>query len=251
MPLTKEDLDKIGELFETKVKDMQASFQSTIDDMGKRLRRLEAGFADMSRVAQVTVTDNARKDHDRLLRSMFDESTLVAVPPLVEDQHGVFSRPIGKCSQQELANKITNIMGTSVKFEIEPTKVGFRLMMASVSPQARRKMAALIIKDARKEVQDDLGLYLQYDKPHPLRIMQKTAYKFLSVLKKRGADAIRKTELKGGYLVINGVRFAPEYLVPGQGYWNSLADQIIEKVRSWRGKAPISPEGGAMTDTFG
>ncbi len=218
MPLSEEDLTKIGNMFTDRVKGIETSFKNTLTNMGKRLDRLEAGFANMSRVARVAITGNAKKEYDRLVRAMFDESSLVAVPPLAEDQGGVFTRTATTCTKDEVSNKVKNSVEGDVTFEIEPTKIGFRLMMASFSPQTRRHMAAAIISGARKGVQDDLGLYLQYDKPHGLRIIQKTAYKFLSVLKKRGGDVVQTKALKQGFLVVNGVRIAPEYLVPGQGY---------------------------------
>jgi hypothetical protein len=251
MPLSDADLNKIGELFDTKFKTVESSFKATIEQMGKRLHRLEVGFNDMSRVARSTVIANARKDHDRLLRSMFDESTLVAVPPLTEDQSGNFSRPAAPCTQQDVKNKIANIVGDTVKFEVEPSKVGYRILMASFSPQTRRKMAAQVIKEVRKDMSDTLGLYLQYDKPYELRLLQKQAYKFLSVVKKRGGEAIQSKQLKNGFIIINGVRIAPEYLVPGQGRWDHLADVVVQKIKSWKGRATISPEGGALTDVFG
>jgi hypothetical protein len=195
MPLTAADLEAIGRLFDDKVKSIKDSFTASLDQMGKRVQRLEAGFSVISRVARTTVTALAKEKHDRLLRLMFDESTLVAVPPLSEDQNGKFFCPVAACSLNDVKAKISNIVGDEVKFEVKATNVGYRVMMASFSPQTRRKYAAKIVHDVRKDMNDSLGLYLQYDRPYELRMLQKEAYKFLSVLKKRGGDLIASKQL--------------------------------------------------------
>jgi hypothetical protein len=251
MPLSKEDLDAIGQLFDARVKLIEDRFTDSLQKMGKRVDRLEAGFSEMTRVARSAVTTKAREKHDGLLRAMFDESTLVAVPPLQEDQHGKFSRPAAPCTIDDVTNKLSNLTGDEVKFEVEPTNVGYRILLASFSSQTRRKNAAKIIQTAKKELKDSLGLLLQYDKPYELRMMQKQAYKFLSVLEKRANGAVKKKQLKNGYLVINDVRIAPEYLVPGNGRWDELADVVISKIRAWRGKPPSGVETGVLTDVFG
>jgi hypothetical protein len=51
--------------------------------------------------------------------------------------------------------------------------------------------------------------------------------------------------------VVNGVRIAPEYLVPGPGRWDQLADLVVQKIKSWKGRSLVNPEGGALTDMFG
>jgi hypothetical protein len=108
-----------------------------------------------------------------------------------------------------------------------------------------------VIQAARKELQDTLGLLLQYDKPHELRMLQREAHKFLAVVQKRSRGAVESKQLKDGFLVINGVRFAPEFLIPGHGRLDALADEVIKKIRAWKGRTPTSPATGLMTDYFG
>jgi hypothetical protein len=251
MPLSKEDLEAIGNVFDTKIKALEDRFSASLKKLGKRVQRLETGFADMARVARRKVVSCAKDRHDGLLRSMFNESTLVAVPPLQEDQHGKFSRPAAACNIDDVKTKLTNLLAGEVKFEVEPTFVGYRILMANFSSHSRRKSAATVIAAARKELKDSLGLLLQYDKPHELRILQREAHKFLSVLQKRSNGVVQAKQLKDGFLVINGVRFAPEYLVPGPSYWDGLADEVVKKIRQWRGRPPTSPATGLMTDYFG
>jgi hypothetical protein len=181
---------------------------------------------------------------------MFDESSLVVIPPLHEDQHGKFSRPAAACTLEDVRTKLTSIVDHDVKFEVEPTDVGYRILMASFSSHSRRRSAAKIIQAAKKDLKDSFGL-LQYNKPHDLRMLQRDVHKFLAVVQKRSGGAVTDKQLKNGYLVINGIRFAPEYLVPRQGRWNELADEVIKKIKSWRGRAPVSPDQGLMTDYFG
>lgn len=251
MPLTKEDLDNIGQLFDSKVKTMEISFTAALEKMGKRVTRLEDCVSDMARVARTAVIGNAKDRHDRLLRAMFDESTLVAVPPLQEGQDGRLSRPAAPCNMDDVRNKLTNTVGGDVKFEIEPSNVGYRILLASFSAQTRRKSAAAIVKAAKKDLMDSLGLLLQYDKPFELRVLQREAYKFMAVLQKRSRGRVQSKALKNGYLVVNGVRIAPEYLIPGPGRWDELADAIIEKINSWRGRPPQNVEMGVLTEHFG
>jgi hypothetical protein len=182
---------------------------------------------------------------------MFDESTLVAVPPLHEDQHGIFSRPAAPCTQADVLNKLSNLIGEEFKFEVETTKVGYRILLANFSAQSRRKNAARLIQLAKDDLKDTLGLLLQYDKPHELCFLQRDAHKFLSVVQKRSKGAVRSKQLKGGFLVINGVRIAPEYLVPSHARWDELADAIIERVCTWKDNVPLSPETSILTDYFG
>jgi hypothetical protein len=251
MPLSQEDLNNIGDLFDRKVEALEKKFAASLKSMGKRVQRLEDGFGELARVARGAVLTSAKDRHDRLLRTMFDESTLVAVPPLQEDQHGKFSRPAAACSLNDVVNKLRNVVGSEVKFEVEATKVGYRVLLASFSSQSRRQAAATLIKKAKQELQDSLGLLLQYDKPHELRFLQRDAYKFMAVVHKRAKGAVTSKQLKNGFIVINGVRFAPEYLVPGPGRWDALADEVLKKIRSWRGGPPHSPDVGVMTDVFG
>jgi hypothetical protein len=189
--------------------------------------------------------------HDRVLRAMFNESALLVVSPLVEGKEGKLSRPVPACSQGNITAIIADIPDLQeFKYEIEPTDAGFRLLMASWSPQTGRRAAVSFIKHVREPLKQKLGLYLQYDKPYELRTTQREAYKFLSVVKKVGGTAVDSKVLKGGFIDINGVRFAPEYLVLGPAYWDKLAAEVVHKIKSWKGRTPSSPEGGVMTETF-
>ncbi len=241
MPLDDSDWEKMERLLDKK-----------LNNVGKRVTCLETGFSMSARFQRTSVLEAVKEKHDRVLRSMFDESSLLVVAPLSENNDGRLSRPMLRCTKTDVSQLISGIPELAdVKYEIEPTDVGFRLLMASWSPQSRRKWAALIIKQARTLLQDDLSAYLQYDKPYTLRMMQKEAYKFLSVLHKRGGSAVASKELKNGFIVVNGVRLAPEYLVPCPSYWDRLADVVLEKIKSWRGRAPAGPTDGVLMEAFG
>jgi hypothetical protein len=242
MTLDDADWEKMGKLLDKKLNSV----------VGKRLTRLEIGYNSTTRYLRTSVVESVKDRHDRILRAMFTESSLLVVSPLVEGNEGKLSRPPPSCSQGEIVDTLKSIPALNdIKFEIEPSDVGFRLLMASWSPQTRRRSAAAIIRHARDTIKDNLGLYVQYDKPYELRTMQREAYKFLSVVKRLGGSAIEKKELKGGFIVINGVRFAPEYLVPGPAYWDKLAEAVVTKIKGWRGRPPSSPTDGVMTCTFG
>jgi hypothetical protein len=138
------------------------------------------------------------------------------------------------------------------EFEVEPAKpAGYRVIISSRSPQARRRCAAAIIRDCKEELSKKLGLHLQYDKPYELRAIQKPAQQFLGKLKKQGGDTVRTKELKKGFLVVNGYRLAPEYLVPSYGRWDRLLEMVLARVRGLRGPNVIVPEDGLMYDVFG
>jgi hypothetical protein len=94
-------------------------------------------------------------------------------------------------------------------------------------------------------------MILQYDKPYELREIQTAAHKFLALLKKVGGPVITGTEVKGGYLLVNGVRLAPEYLVPRMHRWKGLPDFTVEKVRAWGSRPPNVCDLGVMYDVFG
>jgi hypothetical protein len=241
MPLDDSDWEKMEKLLDKK-----------LNNVGKRVSRLETGFSMSARFQRMLVVEAVKEKHDRALRGMFDESSLLVVSPLLEGDDGRMTRPVPRCTREDVLGVLDAVPELSTaKFEIEATEVGFRLLMASWSPQTRRKSAALLISKGRGPLKDKLGVFLQYDKPYVLRAMQKEAYKFLSVLKRRGSQYITTKELKSGFIVINGVRLAPEYLVPGPSYWDRLADVTIEKVRSWKGHPPPSPTTGVLTDVFG
>jgi hypothetical protein len=241
MTLDDQDWEKMEKLLDKK-----------LNNVGKRVTRLETGFNLTARFLRMSVVETAKEKHDHLLRAMFSESSLLVLSPLVEGTEGKVSRPTVSCSLTDVTDVfdgVPELGGGKVKYEIEATDTGFRLLMASWSPQTRRKAAASFIKHGREPLQKQLGLYLQYDKPYELRMMQREAYKFLAVLQKRGGAAIQGKELNKGFVVVNGVRLAPEYLVPGPRAWDKLADNAVEKLRTARGRA--QPPEGIMTDVFG
>lgn len=89
-----------------------------------------------------------------------------------------------------------------------------------------------------------------YDKPFELRQMQREGHKFLTMVKRLGGDAVKDKKIDKGFLVVNDVRMAPEYLLPGDGRWDYLAGAVLDKVRGWRGPPPSSPETGVLYDVF-
>jgi hypothetical protein len=181
---------------------------------------------------------------------MFDKSMLVVVPPLHMGQDGKLSRPTDACTLEDVRNKLYNTVGDAVKFELEPSNVGYHILLTSFSAQTRRKSAATIISAAKDDLKDSLGLLLQYDKPYELRMLQREAYKFMAVLQKRAGSKIQSKQLKNGYLVVNGIWIAPECLIPGPGRWDELAEAVGKKISTWRGRPPLDVETGVMTDYF-
>jgi hypothetical protein len=231
---------------------MEKLLDRKLNNVGKRVARLETGFNMSAPFQRTLVVEAVREKHGRVLRGMFDESSLLVVSPLSEGSEGRLTRPTLSCAKDYIPTLLDTISELrDVKYEIEATDVGFCLLMASWSPQSRCKWAASIIKHARDPLKDSLGAYLQYNKPYALRAMQKEAYKFLAVLKRHGGLVIASKELKNGYIVINGARLAPEYLVPGPSYWDKLSDVVVEKIKSWRGRPPAGPSDGVMMEIFG
>jgi hypothetical protein len=259
MPLSEEDLkslkDSMGSLLDSKIDkftNAATNMEKTIERMGKRIQRLEYGFTLLANAARKTVTEEARANHDRLLRWTFDRSDLLVLPPLEEAQDGKLSRRSLKCSLQDVSDLISAQVKAEFAFEVEPAKPsGYRVLISSRSPQTRRRCAATIIRDCKEELSKRLGMHLQYDKPYELRAIQRPAHQFLSVLKKHGGDTVRTKELKKGYLVVNGHRLAPEYLVPSNGHWDRLAGMVVTKLRGLRGPNVLVPEDGLLYDVFG
>jgi hypothetical protein len=136
-------------------------------------------------------------------------------------------------------------------FEVELAKVGFRLVHASRSSQRRRKEAAELLKRAREELKAKLQLQLQYDKPYELREIQTAAFKFLALLKKLGGDLVKEKTVRGGFLTVDGVRLAPEYLVPSMQRWKPLAEYVLGKIREWGSRPPSGVDSGVFTEVFG
>jgi hypothetical protein len=259
MVLSAEDLqsikDSMSQLLDTKIDKFTnavTKMETSVERMGKRIQRLETGFAFLANAARKNITNEARLQHDRLLRWTFDRSDLLVLPPLEEGQDGKLSRTSPSCTMQDVENLIADKTGQEFEFEIEAAKpAGFRVLISSRSPQTRRRCAAKIVKDCKESLSTSLGLHLQYDKPYELRAIQKPAHQFLSVLKKLGKDLVRTKELKKGYLVVNGHRLAPEYLVPSQGRWDSLASLVLTRLRGLKRPDVIVPEDGLLYDVFG
>jgi hypothetical protein len=65
------------------------------------------------------------------------------------------------------------------------------------------------------------------------------AHRFLAMVKQGSGGAIRDKSVQGGFMVVNGVRLAPEYLVPDVGRWDSFSRVVIDGIRKWRGKVPL------------
>jgi hypothetical protein len=255
MPLDQADWDKMAELLDAKLKpfaDTVAQLQSDVSHAGKRISRLEAGYDRLASAARRRITDSARRDHDRLLRGTFDAAHLLALPPLIEDDPlRKFSRHPAKCMTTDVKRAIQDTVGKDdFDFDVELAKpAGFRIIFKSRSPQVRRQAAASILKHCKTAL-EDLELFVQYDKPYELRKIQRSAHKFLGVVKKLGGPAVTSTAVKQGFLIVNGFRLAPECLVPSVGRWDHLAGLVKAKVRFMKSTA-YQPEDGAMYDVFG
>jgi hypothetical protein len=254
MPLDDADWKKMGDLLDAKLKPFSesiAKLQSDVSHAGKRISRLEAGYDRLASAARRKIAEAARRDHDRLLRGMFDAAHLLALPPLIEDDPlRKFSRRSAKCTPSDVKRVIKDTVGDDFAFEVELAKpAGFRIILSSRSPQARRQAAASILKHCKSAL-EELELSVQYDKPYELRQIQRSAHKFLGVVRKIGGPAITSTSLKQGFLVVNGFRLAPECLVPNVGRWDRLAELVKNKVRYMKSTS-FQPEDGAMFDVFG
>jgi hypothetical protein len=251
MPLSDADLTKIGELFDTKFKTIQENFTSALDKLGKRLSRVESGFALLADVARKVVIEEAHNNHDRLLRGTFDKSDLLALPLLVDYPQGGKTREAVMCSADDVAALIAEEVGNNTRVEVELAKpAGFRILVSSRSPQTRRRVAGGIMKKCKSLLDTKYKLHLQYDKPFELRALQKKGHKFLGTVKRYGGSGITSTEAKQGFLLVNGVRIAPEYLVPANRHWDKLVDMVKTKIRGL-GPHAIVPECGCLYDVFG
>jgi hypothetical protein len=254
MTLSDAEFDRIGQLFEDKVKAMQQTFNASLDQLGKRMVRVETAFSMIAGVARKVVTSEARSQHDRLLRETFDKSNLLALPQLADNPKGSKSRVAVTCSADDVKTLIASEIrdGDDTSFEVEMAKpAGFRILISSCSAQARRRVAAGIIKYCKGPMSEKLNLHLQYDKPYELRMLQKKAHQFLGTVKKRGGSEVTSTEAKKGFLLVNGIRVAPEYLVPDNRHWEKLAELVKSKMRGLRGPQAIVPELGFLYDVFG
>jgi hypothetical protein len=258
MPLDNADWEKLKGLLNEHKKEITDSFtaemtklRGTLTLTGKRLRRLENGFDHNAKVARTTVVDGARRDHDRLLRDMFNDSIIVAAPVWLDGDGGQRVQAPLKCTPSDVNEVILRNVANTVKFEVElAPRLGFRILVASHSSQQRRKGAASILKKAKGELESELNLRLFYDKPYELRMIQKEAHKFLGEVKKLAGDAVKEKSIEKGYFTVNGIRIAPEFLLPGSSRWEYLARIVVEKVGGWRGRPPASPECGVLYDAF-
>jgi hypothetical protein len=252
------DWEKLKKLLNDNKQEIANSFttemtklQSNLNLTGKRLRRLESGYEHNAKIARAAIVEGARRDHDRLLRGMFDDSALLVAPLWLEGVGGQRTKASTSCTIDDVTDLLSSCVGGAVKFEVElADKVGYRVLIASHSPQYRRKGAATIIQKARESLEQNLQLRILYDKPYELRMMQKEAHKFLGAVKKAGGDSVKEKKIEKGYFTINGVRIAPEFLVPGPSRWDYLVKVVVEKIRGWRGRPPSSPECGVLYDTF-
>jgi hypothetical protein len=256
MTLTQEDKTWLADALKSTKSDLctaitntETKLGSAISGIGKRTSRLEHAFSLLSRAARTGVVEHAKRQHETLLQRMFDDANLLLISPLHAGHDGRMVRgPVG-CD----VNKIKEFVDKyATGFDVELNKtVGFRLVHSSRSAQVRRKAAAGLLKHAKKDAEDELGLSLQYDKPWDLREKQTLAHKFLAALKNNSGGVVVSKTVKSGFLVVNDIRLAPEYLVPKMHRWDNLLKLVLQKVRGWGNRAPLSPETGAMADVFG
>jgi hypothetical protein len=252
MPLTKEDIDKIGQLFDTKFQAIEGTFKATVDKLGKRLERLETGFSLLADVARKMVISDAHSQHDRLLRKTFDRSDLLALPELIKTPGQAITRVAVSCSLEDVQSLISSELDDDVGFEVELAKpAGFRILVKSWSPQTRRRIAGSILKKCKQLLSQKYKLHLQYDKPYQLRSIQKHAHQFLGAVKRHGGSGVTSTEAKQGYILVNNMRVAPEYLVPAQKHWSNLVQLVKTNLRQLRGPNQIVPEQGFLYAEFG
>ncbi len=244
MVLTQEDKDWFTNALDKQKTDLQDGFKETANQLGKRVSRLEHAFSLVSRAARSAVVESAKKDHEALLRQMFDGADLLLIPP--------YEAGTRKAVSCDAASAQAFVSQYDPNFEVELNRTaGFRLVHKSRSAQVRRKAGATLIQKLKNEAPAKLGLNIQYDKPWELRVAQTAAHKFLRGLKDNSGGLVTATSAKGGFLVLNGVRLAPEYLVPRPHRWDTLFRQVLQKIRSWGHRMPSSTDLGLLTDLFG
>jgi hypothetical protein len=248
MVLTQEDKEWIQNAFKTSVGDLESKMSTAISTLGKRVVRVEQAYGMVTRAARTVAVDQARKNHARLLQEMFDSSEILAVPTLVDGEGGKRTRGAIKCDLEKVQAFIAE-HDDDYDVELAP-KLGFRLVHNSRSAQKRRKAGALVFKNVKKKAEEELGLHLQYDKPVELRGLQASAQKFMAALKRAGGSLVESSQVRGGYLLVNGIRLAPEYLVPQKFRWDRLMSCALDKIRNWGPSTSVSPEQGFMYDIF-
>ncbi len=250
MVLTKEDKEWIQNAFQTALGNTEFSLKSALEKQGKRVTRVEEAFGVISRAARTVIVENARKNHARLVQEMFDGSDILAVPLLSSAEAGGRPRGMPSCELAAVQDFADGVAADEYDVELAP-KLGFRLVHKSRSSQKRRKSGAQVLKHGKERAKETLQLHLQYDKPFELRKIQGLAQKFASKLKKSGDGLVSSAEVRGGFLAVNKVRLAPEYLVPQMHRWEALIGITLDRVRNWGSATPASTELGFLFDVFG
>ncbi len=249
MALTKEDKEWIVNALNQTKTDIENTMKTSMFTMGKKVCRLEHAFSLISRAARTAVVDRAKKEHADQLRQMFDDANLLLIAPMSAGHDGVRARgPVG-CDTTKIAAFVRQY---DEGFDVELNRtVGFRLIHKSRSAQVRRKAAAKLLKHAKEDAKTQLGLNLQYDKSWELRQTQTHAHKFLTTLMNDGGGLVRTKSVKG-YLEVNDIRLAPEYLVPQSHRWGNLIKLVLQKIRGWGSRVPLAASDvGLMSDVFG
>jgi hypothetical protein len=243
MPFTQEDKDWLQQTLDNQRDSLKNVFKDAVTQLGKRTSRLEHAVTLVTRAARSVVIDKAKKEHDALLRHMFDAADLLLIPPFESGSRKSFSCDIAQVEQF--------VHQHDKMYDVELNRnVGYRLIHKSRSAQIRRKAGAALIQKLKNEAPSKLGLNIQYDKPWELRVAQTAAHKFLRSLADNGDGLVTSTRAHGGYLVVNGVRIAPEFLIPAPARWNVLIDAVLQKIRSWGNRLPSSPEAGILSVVF-
>jgi hypothetical protein len=244
MPLTQEDKEWFREALNETKKELHDAINDSTADLGKRVARLEHAFSLLSRSARFEVVERAKKEHGLLLRQMFDEAALLLIPPFNSG-----SRAAVRCSMKQVQDLVKQ---HDEDYEVELNKsVGYRLVHNSRSAQTRRKAGASLLRALKQEAPDKLGLNVQYDKPWELRGVQTTAHKFLKSLKNDSGGLVTSATVRGGFLLVNDLRLAPEFLGPSTSRWGNLFPIILKKIRGWGSRPPASVDTGLLTDVFG
>jgi hypothetical protein len=243
MPLSQEDKDWFTDALSKQKTDLENSMKNTAFHQGKRLSRLEHAFNLISRAARSTIVATAKKDHDALLRAMFDNADLLLIPPFESGARKAVSCDIG--AVQTLVGQVDPM------YDVELNRsVGFRLVHKSRSAQVRRKAGAAVLQKLKSEAPKKLGLNIQYDKPWELRVAQTQAHKFLKGLQDGSGGLITSVGAKGGFLSANGVRLAPEFLVPMPHRWPALYKLIASRIRNLGNRQASTADTGALTEVF-
>jgi hypothetical protein len=251
MSLTQTDKDWFSQQLKDVKTDIENTMKTAVFEMGKRVSRIEHAFSLVSRAARAEIVERAKKDHESLVKQMFDDANLLLLAPMSAGGDGVRAR--GPVSRDEAAISAF-IKEFNSDFDVELNKtVGYRLVHKSRSAQVRRKAAASVLRHGKDRAREELGLQLQYDKSWELRTAQSHAHRFMSALKDAGGDLVKSKGVSKGFLIVNDVRLAPEYLVPRMARWDGLIKLVLQKLRGWGNRQPVSlsADVGVMSDVFG